>query len=286
MKTTRASGSAPLAAPTAPSASVVAPALQSPDVIVGADTAKTVDQVLLSHAEPVLSSDAQTVEVRRKLLKLGLLTSLSSKTLETDTQKALLELQRAHNLAPTGTADAPTLAKLDELVAAKMAAFVPQPRHPFLQELLPAALEIEKTHGIPAAVVLAQAALESGYGKRAIGTYNIFGIKGRGSLGKLDVTTHEYVRGVKKKLKQPFAHFASYAEALKKHAEVFYNGNYSRALKQLNDPKKFALAIQGVYATDPRYARKLTTIMREQNLIPPDPKPAPKAPVKKPVARK
>lgn len=281
MQTNRATGSAPLTL--SATAAVVAPSIQAPEVVLSADTVMAVDKVLLGHALPEPAVDPDRASVRRKLLKLGHLTSLKSKTLEEDTQKALLAFQRANSLAPTGAADAPTLAKMDELIAAKVDAFTPQPKSQFLKDLLPAAQEIEKTYGVPAAVVLAQAALESDYGRKAIGTYNIFGIKGKGSLGTLDVTTHEYVKGKKLKLKQPFAHFASYAEALKKHALVFYNGNYNRSLKFLNDPKAFARAIQGIYATDPHYAAKLTAIMRSQNLIPPEPKPAP---VKKAIAKK
>lgn len=282
MQTQRATGSAPLKAPTAPAAAPLdTQELSIASYQMSVDTTMAVDKMLLGHALPEVPTDPQSEEVRRKLVKLGQLTSLTGKTLEVETQKALLAFQRANGLAPTGAADAPTIAKMDELIASKVDAFVPQPKSQFLKNLLPSAIELEKKYGIPAAVVLAQAALESDYGKKAIGTFNIFGIKGKGSQGTLEVTTHEYVKGVRKKVKEPFAHFENYTEALKQHAEVFFNGHYNKALKFVNDPKGFAKAIQGIYATDPRYARKLTAIMKSQNLIPPDP-----PPVKKTVAKK
>lgn len=283
MKTPRAPGSAPLIAKT-PAASTATTGLAEAAksyATLSPDTVAAIDTVMLGHSTPLLLRDPGTEAVRRKLVKLGQLKSLTSKTLEVDTQKAILAFQRAHGLAPTGAADGPTLAKMDAEIEAKLAKFVPKPKHPFLQELLPAALEIERTQGIPAAVILAQAALESSYGKKAIGTYNIFGIKGKGSDGTVEVTTHEYVKGVRQKVKEPFAKFASYGEALKRHAEVFYNGRYNRALPHLNAPKSFARSIQGIYATDPRYAQKLVAIMRSQDLIPPDPKPAPKKAIAK-----
>jgi flagellum-specific peptidoglycan hydrolase FlgJ len=283
MKTNRAPGSAPLLVAKSASAE---PMGGSARAALAPDMAVAVDSMLLGHSQPEPANDEASEGVRRKLVKLGLLTSLKSKTLEVDTQKALLAFQREQGLAPTGAADAPTIAKMDQLIQAKVETFEMKPKDPFLQALLPDALEIERTQGIPAAVILAQAALESSYGKKAIGTYNIFGIKGKGSDGTVEVTTHEYVKGIRKKVKEPFAKFATYAEALKRHAEVFYNGHYNKAMPHLNAPKAFAKAIQGIYATDPRYAQKLVAIMRSQNLIPPEPKPAPKPVVKKPISKK
>ncbi|MEB3223992.1 MAG: glucosaminidase domain-containing protein [Candidatus Sericytochromatia bacterium] len=136
------------------------------------------------------------------------------------------------------------------------------PKSPFLREMVPAALEIERKYGLPAKVILAQAALESNWGKAAIGTYNVFGIKGRGSRGSLGVMTREHLKGRWVRVRENFAHYGSYQEAFEAYARTLHNGYYQRALAAKDNPVKFARALQGVYATDPGYAGKLISIMR------------------------
>ncbi|HEY9856433.1 MAG TPA: glucosaminidase domain-containing protein [Stenomitos sp.] len=140
------------------------------------------------------------------------------------------------------------------------------PRSTFLKNMMPAAERIEAKYGLPAEVIVAQAALESNWGKSAIGTYNVFGIKGHGSLGSLAVTTHEHVHGRWHKVHANFAHYASYDEAFEAYARTLHNGSYDRALANKSDPIRFAKALQGVYATDPGYAAKIIRIMRQENL--------------------
>lgn len=139
--------------------------------------------------------------------------------------------------------------------------------HPFLQKLLPAAQRIERKYGLPAAAILAQAALESNWGRSAIGTYNIFGIKGRGSRGSIRVPTREFVRGRMVRTTASFARFASYDEALERYAQVIMRGPYQRARQVKHDPIRYAQRLEGVYATDPQYAEKLIQIMKREELL-------------------
>jgi flagellum-specific peptidoglycan hydrolase FlgJ len=52
-------------------------------------------------------------------------------------------------------------------------------KHPFFDELIPYAQEMQRRTGIPASVALAQAALESGFGKSLLSKQakNLFGVK-------------------------------------------------------------------------------------------------------------
>jgi flagellum-specific peptidoglycan hydrolase FlgJ len=136
------------------------------------------------------------------------------------------------------------------------------PKSPFLREMVPAALEIERKYGLPAKVILAQAALESNWGKAAIGTYNVFGIKGRGSQGSIGVMTREHLKGRWVRIRDNFAHYGSYQEAFEAYARTIHNGRYKRALAAKENPVQYARALQGVYATDPGYAGKVISIMR------------------------
>ncbi|MBO9541109.1 glucosaminidase domain-containing protein [bacterium] len=142
-----------------------------------------------------------------------------------------------------------------------------QPQHRFIQEMHAAALKIERQTGLPAPVILAQAALESNWGRAAIGRYNVFGIKGEGSKGSIKVATREYVNGKAIRTFAEFAHFASFEEAFAAYAKLIHNGKHPRAVAAKSDPQRYAKALQGTYATDPGYGRKLIQIMRSQGLL-------------------
>ena len=70
---------------------------------------------------------------------------------------------------------------------------------------------------MPAEVTLAQAALESGWARSPIGGYNIFGIKGSGPAGKTSVNTKEYLDGRWVSIKDGFAKYHNFAQAVEKH---------------------------------------------------------------------
>lgn len=140
----------------------------------------------------------------------------------------------------------------------------------FFAALRPGAEEAERVYGVPAAVTLAQAALESGWGKSALGGYNIFGIKGRGPAGTTTKTTSEFVDGRYIKLKANFALYDSFNQAITEHGKLFHNGHYTKAMEQYkrdHDPRAFARNIQGIYATSPTYARDLISIMDKYHLV-------------------
>jgi len=128
--------------------------------------------------------------------------------------------------------------------------------------------------GIPARFVLAQAALESGWGKReirdaaGIPTYNLFGIKaGSGWSGRtVDVVTTEYENGVGKKVVEKFRAYNNYLEAFRDWAHLISgNKRYTEVVESGRaggDAAGFAngLARAG-YATDPDYGAKLARVI-------------------------
>ncbi|RSZ47246.1 MULTISPECIES: flagellar assembly peptidoglycan hydrolase FlgJ [unclassified Variovorax] len=126
--------------------------------------------------------------------------------------------------------------------------------------------------GVPAPLILAQAALESGWGKREIraddGTqsFNLFGIKAdRGWKGAtVETTTTEYVDGEPQKVRAKFRAYASYEEAFTDYARfITRNPRYANVLAT-DDPNEAAHGLQRAgYATDPRYGEKLVRIMQK-----------------------
>jgi flagellar protein FlgJ len=138
---------------------------------------------------------------------------------------------------------------------------------------VPAELASRST-GIPAHLILGQAALESGWGKHEIkmadgsSSHNLFGIKaGAGWNGKVaEITTTEYQEGEANRVVQRFRAYDSYAEGFRDYAKLLSgNQRYAEVLQQQSGPG-FAQALQqSGYATDPRYAEKLVQVIGSIN---------------------
>lgn len=143
----------------------------------------------------------------------------------------------------------------------------------FIQTLTPHAQHASEATGIPASFMMAQAALETGWGKRDIRgadgqpSYNLFGIKaGSGWTGKtVDITTTEYVNGQPVKMVDRFRAYDSYAESFTDYARLLQsNPRYQQVLAQGQDAAGFAGGLQRAgYATDPAYAQKLMALIRQ-----------------------
>ncbi len=141
----------------------------------------------------------------------------------------------------------------------------------FIRKHLSAAQAAEAESGIPAAHVLGQAALESGWGKREIrmpdgsNSHNLFGIKAGASWkGKVaEVTTTEYINGTPRKVTARFRAYESYEEAFKDHSRLLSRSSrYSQTVAQADTAQGFAQGLQKAgYATDPAYANKLTQVI-------------------------
>lgn len=136
----------------------------------------------------------------------------------------------------------------------------------FVDKLLPQAEQASRTTGIPAEMMLGQAALESGWGKREIrladgsNSYNLFGIKaGKNWQGKVaEVTTTEYHEGIASKQAERFRAYHSYAEAFEDYARLLGDNPRYAGVQAQPDAAQFARSLQQAgYATDPQYADKL-----------------------------
>ncbi|MGU3524257.1 flagellar assembly peptidoglycan hydrolase FlgJ [Enterobacteriaceae bacterium C23F] len=144
--------------------------------------------------------------------------------------------------------------------------------HPFIARLLrPAQMAAQKS-GLHPHLIMAQAALESGWGKREILTndgkpsHNLFGIKATGDWqGKTtEITTTEYFNGVKRKVKAAFRVYDSLEHALTDYAKLLTRNPRYRQVANSDSPEQGANALQaGGYATDPAYARKLIAIIQK-----------------------
>lgn len=144
----------------------------------------------------------------------------------------------------------------------------------FVTRMLPAAQRASQASGVPAQLIMAQAALESGWGRREIrmedgsSSYNLFGIKAdkswKGPVA--EVATTEYVNGAAQKTRAAFRAYGSYEEAFTDYARFLTtNPRYAQVLATDN-PAAAAHGLQRAgYATDPEYGGKLVRIMKQMS---------------------
>ena len=136
----------------------------------------------------------------------------------------------------------------------------------FLRTYLPYARSVSEQTGIAPEVVLAQTALETGWGKSAP-SGNFFGIKGSGQT----LPTQEFRNGQMVTENAGFRSYASPADSFTDYAKLMMNNKrYAPVLgAQGADAQIEALGKSG-YATDPNYAAKLSQIKNSINLNSPD----------------
>ncbi|HEU0277685.1 MAG TPA: flagellar assembly peptidoglycan hydrolase FlgJ [Rhodanobacteraceae bacterium] len=142
----------------------------------------------------------------------------------------------------------------------------------FVERYAGAARTAARASGVPAVVILAQAALETGWGQhQATGdsgaaSHNLFGVKaGAGWNGATARgTTREFIAGRWTQAREAFRAYASEAEAFVDHARLLATSPRYAAVRNAGTPEGAARALQASgYATDPGYAAKLIGVMRQ-----------------------
>ena len=139
----------------------------------------------------------------------------------------------------------------------------------FIGEIAPGAVAAQRRYGVPAAVTIAQAIDESGWGRSSLATqdHNLFGIKGTGPAGRDPQPTREYKNGKAVTRSASFRVYHNAAESIDDHGKLLATSQYYRqAMADRQDPNAFAAALTGVYATDPDYGAKLIGLMRRYDL--------------------
>ena len=141
----------------------------------------------------------------------------------------------------------------------------------FIREVMPAARKGAARLGVQPAVLVAQAALETGWGQRMIrradgsNSFNLFGIKadGRWQGERATVATLEYEQGIARRERAAFRAYGSLEESVNDYVE-FLQGNprYHQAIESKENPVAFLRGLKDAgYATDPDYVEKIRSIM-------------------------
>ncbi|OBU68524.1 flagellar rod assembly protein/muramidase FlgJ [Stenotrophomonas maltophilia] len=174
--------------------------------------------------------------------------------------------QWAATASNRGTAISPGDAAATRTAVARLGAHTPEG---FVASIWQHAQSAARELGVDARALVAQAALETGWGKRHIThadgstSHNLFGIKATGWNGKRAVAgTHEYVDGVRRNETASFRAYSSPAESFADYVRLLKSSpRYQQALQAGTDVQGFARGLQRAgYATDPRYAAKIAAI--------------------------
>jgi flagellar protein FlgJ len=146
----------------------------------------------------------------------------------------------------------------------------------FVRELLPYAQQAAKTLGIHPNALLAQAALESGWGNSVIknsdgsSSHNLFNIKAdRSWRGKqAEVSALEFDQGIARRMRSGFRSYSSYQESFNDYVHFIKNNpRYESALTKTSNVGQYMRELQRAgYATDPSYADKVLHIYQSNAL--------------------
>ncbi|MCL4797626.1 MAG: glucosaminidase domain-containing protein [Bryobacteraceae bacterium] len=165
-------------------------------------------------------------------------------------------------------------------------------RQEFFARIIPGAVAAEDHYGVPAEMIVSQAAIETGWGRSPIGT-NFFGIKKairhKRSEWKVtrEVLTQAQINRIKKDLiitvtprsdgkldvilRQEFAGYLNVMAGILDHAYLVSSlGDYRAHFQRFKGDNDFAVYVRGVarvYATDPNYGNLLWTIINQRNVL-------------------
>jgi flagellar protein FlgJ len=161
----------------------------------------------------------------------------------------------------------PTATSIDQPITGKKS---------FIEQLQPHAEAAGKKLGVNPGLLLAQAALETGWGQSIIqnkdgsSSHNLFGIKAgqRWAGDRAEVSTLEYREGVAIREQAEFRSYKNFTESFEDYVNFLAEQpRYAEALENSANPEHFANSLQQAgYATDPKYAEKIVAIYNRENL--------------------
>ncbi|UTW46386.1 flagellar assembly peptidoglycan hydrolase FlgJ [bacterium SCSIO 12696] len=147
--------------------------------------------------------------------------------------------------------------------------FAPQNPQQFIRELWPHADKAAQQLGVDAEVLVAQAALESGWGKYTIrdldgrNSFNLFGIKADAQWqgDRATKVTLEYSDGIARKERASFRAYESLEQLFDDYVQFLQKPRYQGAREASSNEQFVQQLQQSGYATDPKYAEKITALM-------------------------
>lgn len=204
------------------------------------------------------------VEIKRQVLGLYAASNDSSDS----SLKPSINSSRADKIVPLVNTGINDTSRKEET------SWLPASPEEFIRNIWDHAVNAAKELGLDPAVLVAQSALETGWGKKVIqgdlgSSFNLFGIKadsrwdGKAAI----VNTVEFRDGLATLEKASFRAYDSLASAFNDYVGFLKsNPRYQQALGKVSDSKEFLHELQNAgYATDPQYADKILGILDRSN---------------------
>ena len=193
--------------------------------------------------------------------------SSSSSKSESSGSQSSVKPEKQNLAVQTG----PSEQDLQKQWAAEISSY-PENVQSFLNTIGPVAQQVAQENGIYASVMIAQAALESGWGNSALSTqgHNLFGVKWNGTGNYVTMPTQEYYGGQWHTINAKFQSYNSYYDSLTGYAQLIKN-NFPNSTRANAATPQIAAAnlkygVYGSYATDPNYANSLDRIISDYEL--------------------
>ncbi len=210
----------------------------------------------ISGAEPVAKADPFASPLRNQLLNPANRAPLNTPVRGSESE-AVASARPAEQIAGD----------------AKPAAWRPQAPEQFVSDVRGFARAAGGELGVAPEALIAQAALESGWGRHVIrrpdgtSSFNLFGIKASADWTgeRVSVGTLEYRDGIAVRERAEFRAYPSLQAAFNDYVDFLKsNPRYTTALSGNGNGARYARDLQAAgYATDPRYAQKITAIMAQ-----------------------
>ncbi len=143
----------------------------------------------------------------------------------------------------------------------------------FVKSIWPYAKQASTMLGLDPKLLMAQAALETGWGQfiakdlDGSSSNNIFNIKAKNLDRAVKIKTTEYIADSPVSMMASFKKYSSVAHSFDDYMSLILGDRYKTALANAHDPERYidALLCAG-YATDPDYANKIVSIYRGDEL--------------------
>ncbi len=146
----------------------------------------------------------------------------------------------------------------------------------FVEKLMPLAEKVAGELGVDPRVLLAQSALETGWGRHMVrspdgsNSNNLFNIKAdrRWDGASAQVSTLEFRGGVAQRENAAFRSYESYEDSFRDYVSFLKGSSrYQMAIESAGDPYDYVRQLQDAgYATDPKYAEKIKNIFEGELL--------------------
>ncbi|MBL8614666.1 MAG: glucosaminidase domain-containing protein [Deltaproteobacteria bacterium] len=134
----------------------------------------------------------------------------------------------------------------------------------FLRMVLPKAMRSGRAHRVPPSVTVAQAIVESGWGRSSLTRKhnNLFGVKG----GAVKLRTREFRGGKWRRTSASYRSYPSIDESIAHHAEIMNGPHFRRFQPLWADWRAYLRAIAPKYASSPTYVATVAGMVERYGL--------------------